>query len=265
MGSYNFDGTDDSVICSIGAVDWTMPVSVAYAVKFDTLGSNWRGGLTAYLASNPSSVFLSAETDPNLDLNWSAFGEQAVLAATVVINTWYIIGFNQPTSNSLTGARGHLLTEGSGWTHGALTGSGPIQESTLDRVILGCFPPDIDDLDGQILAAAWWGSSLSDAEFEELTLSSFGDWRDHSVAPLACWKLKYEDGNLVDVTGGGSDELSRTGITSGAEPTGWDWAEVTLQTIRPDADVADGGWGSTPLYSKLNDESDGTVVTDALA
>lgn len=34
-----------------------------------------------------------------------------------------------------------------------------------------------------------------------------------------------------------------------------------IQTILPDADLADGGWTTAPLYSKLNDASDATLIT----
>lgn len=44
------------------------------------------------------------------------------------------------------------------------------------------------------------------------------------------------------------------------------FGEVTPgQVMRPDADTTTTGWTATPLYSKLNDESDATVVTATLA
>jgi hypothetical protein len=36
---------------------------------------------------------------------------------------------------------------------------------------------------------------------------------------------------------------------------------VTLDTVLPDADVVTTGWATAPLYSKLNDGSDATVIT----
>jgi concanavalin A-like lectin/glucanase superfamily protein len=33
------------------------------------------------------------------------------------------------------------------------------------------------------------------------------------------------------------------------------------QTLLPDADTADGGWTTTPLFSKVNDSSDATIIT----
>jgi hypothetical protein len=40
-----------------------------------------------------------------------------------------------------------------------------------------------------------------------------------------------------------------------------DTADATLQQFRPDADTTTTGWTATPLFSKINDESDATVIT----
>jgi hypothetical protein len=36
---------------------------------------------------------------------------------------------------------------------------------------------------------------------------------------------------------------------------------VELDTVLPDADIATTGWSTAPLFSKVNDSSDGTVIT----
>jgi len=42
-------------------------------------------------------------------------------------------------------------------------------------------------------------------------------------------------------------------------------AEPAMQTVLPDADTVTTGWTTTPLYSKINDSSDATVVTATAA
>jgi hypothetical protein len=42
-------------------------------------------------------------------------------------------------------------------------------------------------------------------------------------------------------------------------------AAAVTQAFLPDADITTTGWTSTPLWSKLNDSSDATVVTATLA
>jgi len=41
-------------------------------------------------------------------------------------------------------------------------------------------------------------------------------------------------------------------------------ADGPMQTVLPDADLATTGWTTTPLFSKVNDTSDATVITGAL-
>lgn len=77
-------------------------------------------------------------------------------------------------------------------------------------------------------------------------------------------------------TGMATKQLSATGsedpgtFTNGASSdTAWA-ATVTLtpaavQQLRPDADTDVASWATTPLWSKLNDQSDATVVSDTLA
>ena len=56
-------------------------------------------------------------------------------------------------------------------------------------------------------------------------------------------------------------------------PNGNDWSIVVIEVLAaaasqeflPDADTVTTGWTATPLYSKLNDGSDATVVTATLA
>jgi hypothetical protein len=50
-----------------------------------------------------------------------------------------------------------------------------------------------------------------------------------------------------------------SGLTMAIRPAGF-----AMQTVDPDADVDAAGWGATPLWSKINDGSDATVVTDTL-
>lgn len=43
--------------------------------------------------------------------------------------------------------------------------------------------------------------------------------------------------------------------------TGWIGPTAVGQTLLPDADVAEGGWTTAPLFSKVNDSSDATIIT----
>lgn len=45
----------------------------------------------------------------------------------------------------------------------------------------------------------------------------------------------------------------------------WDASGPPPQTVLPDADTTTTGWSATPLFSKVNDSSDATVITSTLA
>jgi hypothetical protein len=46
-----------------------------------------------------------------------------------------------------------------------------------------------------------------------------------------------------------------------AATTGWIGAVVSAQTLLPDADIVTTGWSTAPLFSKINDSSDATVIS----
>lgn len=86
--------------------------------------------------------------------------------------------------------------------------------------------------------------------------------------------------NGVDVDTGGVAGRCEFGGTSVAVSDGYVWwadefaisstgaigpAGAVAQTVRPDADVLTTGWSTAPLFSKLNDQSDASVVTATLA
>jgi len=60
---------------------------------------------------------------------------------------------------------------------------------------------------------------------------------------------------------GAVDELMYYSTVLSAADVAAIYAAATGQSILPDADVAAGGWTTTPLFSKINDASDATVIT----
>jgi hypothetical protein len=67
--------------------------------------------------------------------------------------------------------------------------------------------------------------------------------------------------------GSGAHQWTQTGGGDNTRGSGWGMFAVTFTAggstycIVPDADITTTGWSSTPLWSKLNDGSDATVVT----
>lgn len=75
------------------------------------------------------------------------------------------------------------------------------------------------------------------------------------------------DSDLATINGWGDTDPSIASFPSGAQVlhiwTADDWNlldAVTLDSCLPDADVVTTGWTATPLFSKVNDASDATVI-----
>lgn len=75
------------------------------------------------------------------------------------------------------------------------------------------------------------------------------DWPDQGAAGTTSY-------GIADATGTGTV----TKIAVEIKGTG-----AAVSVARPDADLATTGWSTAPLFSKLNDQSDATVVTATLA
>jgi hypothetical protein len=107
----------------------------------------------------------------------------------------------------------------------------------------------------------------------------------HLNCATTTWEYRLfntADSTTADATGGGagcSVSANAGNITFGINVTtpasftvyfddvaistvGWIGPAVSNQILRPDADLTVGGWSSAPLYSKLNDSSDSTYITE---
>lgn len=111
---------------------------------------------------------------------------------------------------------------------------------------------------GYLAAAAVFGSALSDANCETLD-DDFDAWV--ALSPQAMW-IANGSTPIVDEIGA-SDETARSAdVTdaSGTQTSPIEWGSLTLDNCLPDADVTTTGWTTTPLFSKVNDSSDATVI-----
>jgi hypothetical protein len=98
------------------------------------------------------------------------------------------------------------------------------------------------------------------------------EWRYYASADSA--SIPDTTSSTTMVLGADADEV-QYGNTNTSAPTSytfymddvavsssaWLGASMTSQVIVPDADTAAGGWTTTPLFSKINDSSDATIIT----
>lgn len=170
-------------------------------------------------------------------MTFSTQGDQKFIAAASF--TGVPSGYSVVTTGGATGG------SGAAWTSGAATNTG--QADALYAGGAGC-----EDSTNPT-------NSTPDTGTLEL-------YDTYNATALQGWTMCYKVVSTV-----ASDAL--TGDWSNANSTVNTGALVIYpaesstppQQLRPDADTDAASWGTTPLWSKLNDESDATVVSDTLA
>lgn len=268
MSILHFDGTDDGIQSS-GSVPaltgtWTMAaiVDVDAVVTEQTrvIASGWLsgGGLAwgFYVYDNPP-----------LSVNvWVGSGPVSVGPAVNLTDDFLIVVSDPGGANPLWWHLGNI-TQGTAMDHTDGTAC-PDMPGTTTGMRLGCYgiSPANAPFSGDIgLVGIWDGVVFSDAQAEELAATArTSDWYNHSAG---------RPHNLIELNSTSPVDLGSVGTTwsvtgataTGADPTGG-WAfDGAGQQLRPDADIVTTGWTTTPLYSKINDQSDATVITATLA
>lgn len=154
--------------------------------------------------------------------------------------------------------------------------------STVD-VYVALFDNNGSDLPGNRLVAAVLRTSVTPDAWNEWVLTETVElvegtkyWFAYLPPEAGGVRYDYVDyattgGRSVDLTG----NLETIPSTSpGIKGGPWSnnpaiYVEGSLpvppQVLRPDADTTTTGWTDTPLYSKINDESDATVITATLS
>lgn len=109
-------------------------------------------------------------------------------------------------------------------------------------------------------------------ETDDLGLDLVAWYKPGSESMTVGANQTQQSNQTIGTLGGAvSTETGNGTVTMSWTPSGSNWwnhvaipvkaaASVTLDECLPDADVTTTGWTSTPLYSKINDGSDGTVI-----
>lgn len=130
--------------------------------------------------------------------------------------------------------------------------------------------------------------TLTGAVADSMLIYAGSDWDANTG--VATWRTvdgvtpTIGNGAVLVETGDGSTYAARVAqwsstTSAGSKNTGYSNLTVrpagaaieilvsplVTQTARPDADTATTGWTSTPLFSKVNDQSDASVITGTLA
>lgn len=161
-----------------------------------------------------------------------------------------------------------LFSKGAGTWATEGNGSTSLADSVAATMIeIGTFQGGSDLANAWIGLLGYWEGDMTQANVQHLddNWRTSDWWTNPHGQPKALIECNIAAASLVDLAGNASNVLvTGTPTLDGAETlSSWnfDGTGVSSQIARPDADIAAGGWATSPLFSKLNDQSDATVIS----
>jgi hypothetical protein len=136
---------------------------------------------------------------------------------------------------------------------------------------------DIDDANIYLGTAAVWDVDIGDAGFNSIISAGLktSSLYNGTTNPVALWEFNQANATdpVLDLVGfahstGTGGAINGTTIDTGNDPPGWTFdslGAIATQEVRPDADISTTGWTTAPLFSKINDQSDATIITGTLS
>lgn len=217
----------------------------------------------------------SSVVAPNLELVGSSVevdtgGASSQGASSVSTGVWAVIAATKGAGS--VSSTVHYVPLGGNPTHNFIVALMPNAPSQAGNFIYVGEWLGVDDLSASVaIVAAWKDLAMSSAGVESLATSlATSGWTEHAEgAPCYLFELQSNT-DIPDVMGNGAtlDQVVGT-VIDASEPPGWTFGvgppPAPSQTMRPDADLASAGWSTAPLFSKLNDQSDATVITAPLS
>lgn len=288
MPALSFDGVDDiarfdslaTALANTSGAAHTLfivarPHTAASAASYDgllSLGDATTGIKSALeRASNTGVIYWdSSQSTPDVTSSHTI--------TTNVSDYWILVVARISDTAATTSTRFHWrnLSQLGNWTHSDATSSvAAAFSSSATALRIACYSNAADLSPWVYAACGAFNYALSDAQVEAAfgangaALATSDIWTASGGAPVALIECNVAAASLVDLAG------NATSIAVGGAPTlntgeapanyTFDGTGVVLQQILPDADVTTTGWSTTPLWSKLSDDSDATVITATLA
>ena len=264
----SFDGAADYITLGIGGCGFTDEDSAITIVTVSRYGSaGWNCIICACAGGTATGDVRWALEYSGTGLSYN--GEDGYNTTSgapldsIGADEWWIVSAKRAAgTNQAVEFWGRDLTNNGSWLNtnpgSNLSASGL---SNPDRILLGRWGYT-DDMNGRIAFVAVYDRVLSDAEVQGIA----GVSDAMALTPVGAWLLDQASTAtaVTDLTGNGADQtaLSGTSVVSDTVPN-FDMtppSSLELDQIRPDADTVTTGWTTTPLYSKINDSSDATVI-----
>lgn len=271
--AYSLNGNNAKIDFSIGSLigEDGGPVSVAVLVK---LGDAANGALVHLINSSGAAGVLFLETFGVMTFGINTIAKNissANLSTLGLVGGWVVLGgahvdvSGNPTGHY--GALGGALTHFTATTSLTDVGGGSAADSTF-KVRLGQFLNSSSEyINGEYAVAAIWKRVLSNAEWDSLSTGDYTTWQ--GLTPD--WMVEFTGiGSRTDATGGGGNELSRTGspaISLTADPVGffggsgitssdsWTLSDGTYSLSTRDVDSSTLSEGTPSLATSSTDAS----------
>lgn len=227
MSSRLFNGTTDKVLMNLGQVPTTLGAFTTFAIINPTAVTRWNNMISLTTAADATIADLTVTNGNALAMEVSGATASTV---TGITTGWQFLAISKASGASTP--IGHRFVYSTGlWTH-TTSATSVTASGTVGRVYLGALAT-VDFLQGNMLAAGIYGSSLSNTDIEKVAVSLANA---KSMGPLALWLLDQDaiTTAIPDVTGGGATQNTLTGTTiSNAMPTRWLYTAAKRPTTRP--------------------------------
>jgi len=205
-----------------------------------------------------SNQYMALGMDPTGLAFIEVSGANITSGAALPLNQWSHIGAVQASTTSRFAFRNGVKGLQSTTAQPAHTGRDRI---TVGGLILN--GTRVSFAGGDIAELGVWNIVLTDQEMADLAAGVLPS----DIAPanlVGYWSFAEDLGATEPDLSSGGRTLTIVGAAFSVQHPTMIGGEPP-QIIRPDADIETIGWATAPLFSKINDDSDATVITGALS
>ena len=231
-----FDGANDEIRVDIGNCNITGAITMVVVAK--RTGSGYAALMGLHTSGGTATYWLEiADSGSGNIIDFSGKTDHALASATT--DGWCLYAATKAAGTSTPRVHKYVYATDT-WSHVNVGSTLADRSSVAGGTVRFGEWQDVDDFDGELAAAAIWGSSLSDAQLEMLP-HSMTNWLASNPAGMWVFDQGVTAYPVSDWTGGGANESTRVGTSiSGisAAPIGYG-APIIVGTTTESGGVVD--------------------------